>query len=72
MDDTHGKFVTASSAEQLRESAEAIFGGQKAQDRLKAQDGVFRVGDFVTVRGSLFKVEAIDESLLTLRLLPRP
>ena len=45
MDDTHGKFVTASSAEQLRESAEAIFGAQKAQDRLKAQDGVFRVGD---------------------------
>ena len=71
MDDTQGRFVTADSEKQLKDFAETMFGKVQAIERLKAKDGVFTVGDFVTVRGSLFKVEAIDESLLTLRLLLR-
>jgi uncharacterized protein (UPF0218 family) len=71
MDDTQGRFMTAESREKLQGFAEERFGKAKALERMKAQDGVFTVGDFVTVRGSLFKVEAINESLLTLRLLLR-
>ena len=71
MDDTAGKFIRADSEDALKGFAREVFGEERAVERLKAKDGVFTVGDFITVRGSLFKVEAIDEELLTLRLLPR-
>jgi len=67
MDDRAGQFVTGKNEAEFLKNIERI---ESFAERLKAKDGVFTVGDTVTVRGSLFKVENISENLLILRLLP--
>ena len=71
MDDKAGRFIKADSEEHLQSLASKRFGEAEASERMKTRNGVFTVGDFVTVRGSLFVVEAIDETLLILRLKKR-
>lgn len=68
MDDRTGHFVTGNDTQELLKQ----LGGrvQNAAERLKAKDGVFFVGDTVTVRGSLFRVAEIHTDRLVLLLLP--
>lgn len=68
MDDrVEGRFITGENQEQFLKNIERL---TDHIERLKTADGVFRVGDFVTIRGSLFSVEEITETGMRLRLLP--
>ncbi len=71
MDTGRGQFVTGNDFGELIANAEK-FGVTKdeATRKLEAEEGVFHVGETMTIKGSLFRVNRIHGNELTLGLLP--